>query len=475
METAEILSIVKSLSRTRNICKYLKVDLHVHSPASVDYKGDKSVTPHQFVSSFIERGFDLIAITDHNTGAHIDQILEAQRRIAATAGDNITILPGVEICVSPGVHLLAILPDGGSAAVSDLLSRLGLALEEHGTTEGLITVPIDELANIVRGRGGLLIGAHANSNKGVVQELAGQARLQWLKVLDALEISSESQEENISKTIDYVRNSLKSAIPFVFGSDTHDCQSASIGMWVKMADPSLISLRQLTYEPDLRVSRTEPEVPAHGRIGGFVVSHGIYIDQRFRFSPHLNVIVGGRGGGKSAVIDLLRFAFEAEPRTANDIDDVFANRIMGFLQSVGEVLVLVIGSDGEEYVIVRSGAYEKLTSRARPTFTSAALVFQVVEDNLVPRELRPADVLGIEFYGQGEAAQLANRVTEQMRLIDENLDHSSALTLISEANHQLTVDETSVLYPKYAGKSGRRWPGFGRRSGSRQKVLDPRW
>ena len=33
----------------------------------------------------------------------------------------------------------------------------------------------------------------------------------------------------------------------------------------------------------------------------------------------------------------------------------------------------------------------------------------------------------------------------------------------------------SVLYPKYAGKSGRRWPGFGRRSWSRQKVWGPRW
>ena len=34
---------------------------------------------------------------------------------------------------------------------------------------------------------------------------------------------------------------------------------------------------------------------------------------------------------------------------------------------------------------------------------------------------------------------------------------------------------TSVLYSKFAGKSGRRWPGFGRRSWSRQKVWGLRW
>ena len=33
----------------------------------------------------------------------------------------------------------------------------------------------------------------------------------------------------------------------------------------------------------------------------------------------------------------------------------------------------------------------------------------------------------------------------------------------------------SVLYSKFAGKSGRRWPGFGRRSWSRQKVWGLRW
>ena len=36
-------------------------------------------------------------------------------------------------------------------------------------------------------------------------------------------------------------------------------------------------------------------------------------------------------------------------------------------------------------------------------------------------------------------------------------------------------DYTSVMYPKYVGKSGRHWPGFGRQSWSRQTVWGPRW
>ena len=152
-------------------------------------------------------------------------------------------------------------------------------------------------------------------------------------------------------------------------------------------------------------------------------------------------MLGGRGAGKSAAIDLLRFAFEAEPRTGDDNNVVFANRIMGFLQSVGEVLVVVVGADDETYAITRSGAYEKSSSRSTPTFTDTARIFQVINDKLIPRDMRPPDVLGIEFYGQGEAARLADRVGEQLRLIDENLDHSVSTDIVTAAERDLTRDE----------------------------------
>ena len=448
METGEILSMVKSLSRVRRACTYHKVDLHVHSPASSDYSGDRNVSALEFVSAFVTNGFDLIAITDHNTGGFIDEALEARNKIASEEGKNITVLPGVELYVSAGIHLLAILPDGGSASISDLLSRLGLPVDQHGDTTKLISQPIGEIVRAVHERGGLLIGAHCNSTHGVVESLSGQPRLEWLRAIDALEIKSGSDEEKIAHTIDYVTNSLGVPIPFTFSSDSHNCASVNVGMWVKMADSTITSLRQLIFEPDLRISRSEPIAPAHGRVVGFTITYGIYADQRFRFSPHLNVLLGGRGAGKSAAIDLLRFAFEAEPKAGDGNIELFTNRIMGFLQSVGEVLVVAVGIDGETYVIMRSGAYEKPHARANAVFTDPARVYQVAGAQLIKREMRPLDLLGIEFYGQGEVAQLANRVDEQMRLIDENLDHSAADSSIADAERQLISGENQLVEKK---------------------------
>ena len=275
LEIDEIITEVKSLSRAPRACSFYHVDLHVHSPASSDYRGDSSVSPYEFVLAFVERGFDLIAITDHNTGAYIDNAIDARNQIASEEGKNIKVLPGVELSVSPGIHLLAILLDGGSGAISDLLSRLGLPIERHGDTTGLISKSIGDIARIVHERNGLLIGAHCNSTHGVVQELSGQPRLDWLGALDALEIKSGSREDKLSQTIDYVTNSLGISIPFTFGSDSHDCASDNLGMWVKMAEPSFTSLRQLIFEPHLRVSRTEPVPPKHGRIVGFTTTRGI--------------------------------------------------------------------------------------------------------------------------------------------------------------------------------------------------------
>lgn len=272
--------------------------------------------------------------------------------------------------------------------------------------------------------------------------------MEWLREVDALEVKSHSTEERTRKTLDYVTKDLGVPIPLTFGSDSHDGAPSAGGMWVKMAEPSLASLRQLTFEPELRVSRTEPAAPSHGRIVGFTTTRGIYPNERFRFSPHLNVLLGGRGAGKSAAIDLLRFAFEAETRGDDKSAEVFTERIMGFLQSVGEVVVVIVGADAETYVVQRSGAFEKPNPRSLPIFTEPPRVYQVAGDELIQRDVRAEDILPIEFYGQGEVALLADRVDEQLRMIDENIDHTGALASIASAESTLEEGERQLATKK---------------------------
>lgn len=48
--------------------KWWKFDFHNHTPASLDYKGDKAITPRQWLQGYLDNGIQCIVVTDHNTG-----------------------------------------------------------------------------------------------------------------------------------------------------------------------------------------------------------------------------------------------------------------------------------------------------------------------------------------------------------------------------------------------------------------------
>ncbi len=84
----------------------LYYDLHIHSALSPC--GDMDMTPNNIVNMSIIKGLDVIAVTDHNTCGNVRAVMEA-------AGDNITVIPGMEVETSEEVHVVCLFPDIESA------------------------------------------------------------------------------------------------------------------------------------------------------------------------------------------------------------------------------------------------------------------------------------------------------------------------------------------------------------------------
>lgn len=82
-------------------------DLHVHTPASYDYK-DKSISNNDIINSLVANNISVVAITDHHT-IDIRRIQELQ---VIAESKNITILPGIEFCSELGgnqaIHFIGI-------------------------------------------------------------------------------------------------------------------------------------------------------------------------------------------------------------------------------------------------------------------------------------------------------------------------------------------------------------------------------
>lgn len=116
--------------------------------------------------------------------------------------------------------------------------------------------------------------------------------------------------EQLCKTI----NGLK---PCIHGSDAHKEEKLfkpdmDRYCWIK-ADPTFEGLRQILYEPETRVhiGKTIPDARDENRIiksVRFKNSNGWFADITFPINPALVSVIGGKGSGKTALLDLTAYA-----------------------------------------------------------------------------------------------------------------------------------------------------------------------
>ncbi len=77
-------------------------DLHIHSCLSPC--GDMDMTPNNIVNMSKLMGYDIIALTDHNTCGNC----EAAMKVGEAVG--LTVIPGMELCTSEEVHIVCLFP-----------------------------------------------------------------------------------------------------------------------------------------------------------------------------------------------------------------------------------------------------------------------------------------------------------------------------------------------------------------------------
>lgn len=107
-------------------------------------------------------------------------------------------------------------------------------------------------------------------------------------------------------------NSYGKVFPAVTGCDAHRLEQmktfpAASYTWIK-AERTFEGLKQVTYEPDLRVRIQEnmPEPPVKSKIIQSVqLNNSTFGTKTLRFSDGLNTIIGGRSSGKSVLLSLI--------------------------------------------------------------------------------------------------------------------------------------------------------------------------
>ena len=302
--------------------KWWKFDFHNHTPKSNDFgKGNelhKAISPEDWLLMYMNAGLDCVAITDHNSGEWIDVLkttLGEMEFLQPTGFKKLYLFPGVEISASGNIHILALFdPRAGTKEVQALLGAVRFPSTFIGTTNAVSPDSVEDVINVIHSVGAVAIPAHVDEASGLFT-LTGFTITQSFKTEGLLAI------EVIDKTTDkpelYKQSKLQ--LTEIVGSDSHI--AAQVGTnytWVKMSEPSLDALKLALHDGDDGIIRydeitTDPNLISNryfikslSVISGFKAGNGTPL--KTEFSPWLTSVIGGRGSGKSTILNYLRIA-----------------------------------------------------------------------------------------------------------------------------------------------------------------------
>ncbi|MBI4847702.1 MAG: PHP domain-containing protein [Nitrospirae bacterium] len=143
--------------------KPFKADLHIHTCLSPC--ADLEMSPSAIIRTALERGIDIIAITDHNSAENI----VAARKAAENSG--LTVLAGMEVTSSEEAHILALFDDAeGIMKLQDIVYNNLLPGENDEKLFGEQIV-VNEKDEVMDFNKRLLIGATSLPAKTIVNTI----------------------------------------------------------------------------------------------------------------------------------------------------------------------------------------------------------------------------------------------------------------------------------------------------------------
>jgi len=413
-------------------------------------RGDADAHARAIIDKAVDIGVSVLAVTDHNDVSGVPAFR------SAAAGRDIHVFPGFELSSSEGVHVLCIYPQDTDD------ETLGRLLGEFGITN---TTPSADLANQgfvailgrVREHGGVAIAAHVTNESGLFKVLSGKPRIQAWQAEDLFAIQIPGLVEDLPQDVrqivenrnaDYHRPHAaedRLAVAVVNAKDIlkpEDLDDRSATCWIKMSEVSIEGLRQAFLDPGSRIrlnprdGTLQPE--EHAELVALAWEGGFLDGAAVHFNPNLNVLVGGRGTGKSTVVESIR--------------SVMA------LDAVGDEARKA--HEGIVRHVLRSGTKISLLVRAhRPAVREYRIERTIPNPSLVRDDeghvsnLSPQDVLPrVEVYGQHEISELTRSREKLTRLLDRFVDRDeslprrkSALRRDMEKNRRSLVDTRGEL------------------------------
>ena len=382
-------------------------------------------------------GLNAIAITDHHDVVSAKLIREvAKEENQAFIADSqfekiITIFPGIELTLAnPASQCLLIFDAGFSDANLDyVINFLGITptnefekstVETERISQAIINdlvhlhKKLDELAYC---RGHYIILPHVGKDgQDSILRRGFQEHYRKMPCVGGYvdkAISPESGYQNKINGGD-VHYGNKS-IAVISTSDNRFEDGREFGQhstWIKWAEPTAEAIRQACLAKESRISQTEPELPQIYIKSIDVTTSKFLGTFNIDFNKQYNALIGGRGTGKSTILEYLRWGLCDQTIQNADYDEltVIEKRRNALIQKTlvdvnGEVRI-TMEKNGILHVVKRNSGREILLKIGEDEFQ------QVKEEDI--RKLLP-----IQSYSQKQLSDVGVKTEELKRFIEQ--------------------------------------------------------
>jgi energy-coupling factor transporter ATP-binding protein EcfA2 len=399
---------------TYNKARFWKCALQVNPQSYESYRGQlNGLTEEEYNQRLLdicrEQEIKVVGIANHGNVDEIDAI-----RKLLSDGD-IVVFPGFEIESSEKIHFVCLFPeDTPTSTLNVYLGGCGIE-PMHGTQPS--SKGANEILDYLTGKGGVLYAAHCTQTNGILSGTNRYNHIWKNRNLVATQIPGSIEDLKgategdkfyqivTNKNLDYKR---KHPIAVLNAKDVEQpetlCESTASCL-IKMTIPCFNSFKQAFYDPESRIRlNSDRTTQWYSVIEKIAITGGYLNGLSIELSEHLNAIIGGRGAGKSTLIECLRYALGLEP-LASDAKKAFDSIIrenLGKGKGCIEVSIRSAAMQGRRFLISRRHGELPIVKDEKGAISSFS-----------PHDLLP----NIEIYGQNEIYEITQNPPEQHKLL----------------------------------------------------------
>lgn len=398
--------------------RFFKCALQVNPAGYIQYRGKSQSLSEdeynkQLLDAALETNIEVIGLADHGSVDGVDAI----RTLFNEHG--IVVFPGFEIASSEKIHFVCLFDENKSSQeLERVLGSLRLLDPQDGVRPSRLSA--EQLIDEVNQQEGFIYAAHCTNANGLLK--IGQMNHVWKhKNLLAAQIPGSIEDLRgvegdfyrkvfLNKDENYHREREMAAINAADVAKPEDIKEVGASCLIKMTKPCFSSFKQAFLDPGSRVrlNSDKPEnyasaIEKINFIGGYL--DGVDIE----LSEHLNSVIGGRGTGKSTLLECIRYAFDLEPKTENarkqhkSVIDSNLGRERGMVQ----ITLRSATMHGRRFTVNRKYG-------SQPT---------VLDEQGSVSPYYPSDLLpDIELYGQNEIYEMTRDEHSRNLLIERFLD-----------------------------------------------------